>query len=210
MEQLAKASESKGKDTIVCLTDSKEKEDMEAEIASYDFKFGKLGTRVVCRSGSPLVYSELQRVSFSKARSIIILAGDTMDAEGNDAKSLHILMSIVASLEREKIYRNDFHDYERYAGPILKGIMNVSQVKQEDSGEDELISRERKVVIEVMDSDNAAIMASVSPGLVEPVMANDVVGRLMLQAARNPLVADVWQDLVSPTIISIFTVFVSS
>lgn len=190
MEQLAKASESKGKDTIVCLTDTREKEDMEAEIASYDFKFGKLGTRVVCRSGSPLVYSELQRVSFSKARSIIILAGDTTDAEGNDAKSLHILMSIVASLEREKVFRSDMHDYERYAGPILNGIM------KEETEEEELISRERKVVIEVMDSDNAAIMASVCPGLVEPVMANDVVGRLMLQAARNPLVADVWQDLL--------------
>lgn len=176
MEQLAKASESKGKDTIVVLTDEKEKEDMEAEIASYDFRFGKVGTRVVCRSGSPLAYSELQRVSFSTARSIIILAGDRYDAERNDAKSLQILMSIVASLEREKILGPDGHDFG-----------------DEDLG---YVQRNRRVVIEVMDSDNAAIMSSVCPGLVEPVMANDVVGRLMLQAARNPLVADVWQDLL--------------
>lgn len=176
MEQLAKASESKGKDTIVVLTDEKEKADMEAEIASYDFNFGKLGTRVVCRSGSPLAFSELQRVSFSTARSIIILAGDRYDAERNDAKSLQILMNIVASLEREKLLVNDGHDSDKA-----------------DIG---YIQRDRKVVIEVMDSDNAPIMSSVCPGLVEPVMANDVVGRLMLQAARNPLVADVWQDLL--------------
>lgn len=178
MEQLAKASESKGKDTIVVLTDQKEKEDMEAEIASYDFKFGRLGTRVVCRSGSPLAYSELQRVSFSTARSIIILAGDRYNAERNDSKSLQILMSIVASLEREK-------------------LLGEESVHFDDSEIDgSFIKRDRKVVIEVMDSDNAAIMSSVCPGLVEPVMANDVVGRLMLQAARNPLVADVWQDLL--------------
>lgn len=176
MEQLAKASESKGKDTIVVLTDEKEKEEMEAEIASYDFKFGELGTRVVCRSGSPLAYSELQRVSFSTARSIIILAGDRYDAERNDARSLQILMSIVGSLEREK-------------------ILNPNGLEYVD-GDVTYIQRDRKVVIEVMDSDNAAIMSSVFPGLVEPVMANDVVGRLMLQAARNPLVADVWQDLL--------------
>lgn len=178
MEQLAKASESKGKDTIVVLTDQKEKEDMEAEIASYDFKFGKLGTRVVCRSGSPLAFSELQRVSFSTARSIIILAGDRYDAEINDAKSLQILMSIVASLEREKLHGENGLSF---------GASGADGI---------LIKRDRKVVIEVMDSDNAAIMSSVCPCLVEPVMANDVVGRLMLQAARNPLVADVWQDLL--------------
>lgn len=165
MEQLAKASESKGKDTIVVLDGYREKEDMELEIAQSEFKFSSLGTRVVCRSGSPLSLINLQRVSFSRARSILILSGDESDPEVNDASSLQILLAIVSSLEKVESESDGFTSPER-------------------------------VVIECQDSENAATFASVCPGLVEPVLAHDIVGRLLLQSARNPLVADVWQELV--------------
>ncbi|CDF35819.1 unnamed protein product [Chondrus crispus] len=154
MVQLAKAGESAGGNVIVCLSDQREKEDMENDIAQCDFSFANVGTRVVCRSGSPLSYQDLQKVSFFRARSIIILGDDENDAETNDARSLQILLSII------------------------------------------VVPRPDRVVIEVMDTENAAIMTSICPELVEPVLANDVLGRLMLQAARNPLVADVWQELL--------------
>lgn len=179
MTQLAKAGESVGGNVIVCLTDQREKEDMENEIAQYDFNFANLGAKIVCRSGSALSHNDLKRVSFSRARSIIILGDDENDAETNDARSLQIVLSIVAALERQK------------------AVFEKNQPGSPDSE----IPRPDRVVIEVMDTENAAIMKSVCPELVEPVLAHDLVGRLMLQAARNPLVADVWQDLVSSSLI---------
>lgn len=185
MIQLAKAGESAGGNVIVCLSDQREKEDMENDIAQCDFNFANVGTRVVCRSGSPLSHHDLRKVSFFRARSIIILGDDENDAETNDARSLQILLSIVSALEREKA--------------IAEKKKNMKDPRNEVSAE-VVIPRPDRVVIEVMDTENAAIMTSICPELVEPVLANDVLGRLMLQAARNPLVADVWQELVSATV----------
>lgn len=177
MTQLAKAGQSAGGNVIVCLSDQREKEDMENDIAQCEFSFAKVGTRVVCRYGSPLSHHDLKKVSFFRAKSIIILGDDEHDAEATDARSLQILLSIVAAMEREKtIYESKRKKASK------KSIGSI---------------RPSRIVIEVMDTENAAIMKSICPELVEPVLAHDVVGRLMLQAARNPLVADVWQDLVS-------------
>lgn len=184
MIQLAKAGESAGNNVVVCLSDQREKEDMENDIAQCDFNFANVGTRVVCRSGSPLSHHDLKRVSFFRARSIIILGDDENDAETNDARSLQILLSIVSALEREKA--------------IVERKKKLKEGSDESSI-DIVVPQPDRVVIEVRDTENAAIMTSVCPELVEPVLANDVVGRLMLQAARNPLVADVWQELVSRT-----------
>lgn len=186
MTQLAKAGESTGGSVIVCLTDQKEKEDMESDIAQYDFNFAGIGTRVVCRSGSPLSSHDLKRVSFFRARSIIILGDDEHDAEANDAHSLQILLSIVSTLEREQAI------HEKRFGPHAGNEFNSEYS----------FPRPERIVIEVMDHENAGLMTSVCPEMVEPVLAHDLVARLMLQAARNPLVADVWQDLVSQHVIA--------
>lgn len=186
MTQLAKSGASIGHrpNVIVCLTDQREKEDMENDIAQHDFSFANVGTRVVCRSGSPLAYHELRKVSFNQARSIIILGEDDNDAETSDARSLQILLSIVAALEREK------------ANYLDKKAQSDDNENNESNPIDITAPRPDRIVIEVMDTENAGIMKSVCPELVEPVLAHDLVGRLLLQAARNPLVADVWQELV--------------
>lgn len=189
--QLAKSRSnlSKRNNVIVCLTDHREKEDMERDISEHDFNFAEAGVQIVCRSGCPLNYHELRKVSFSRAKSIIILGDDENDAESGDARSLQILLSIVVALERERVSTEMSHDKERLDST------------ESEEGEDQSINssafRPERIVIEVMDTENAAIMKSVCPDLVEPVLAHDVVGRLLLQAARNPLVADVWQELVS-------------
>lgn len=188
MTQVAKSGASVGNhNVIVCLTDQREKEDMENDIANYDFSFSNARTRVVCRSGSPLIYQELRKVSFTRAKSIIILGDDDHDAETTDARSLQILLSIVSGLEREKV---DF-------------MAQAEQMNEQDNeyfrtrrNVDMAPPRPDRIVIEIMDTENAGIMKSVCPELVEPVLAHDVVGRLLLQAARNPLVADVWQELL--------------
>lgn len=196
MTQIAKSGASFGNrnNVIVCLTDQREKEDMEGDIAQYEFSFANVGTRVVCRSGSPLAYHELRKVSFCRAKSIIILGDDETDAETNDARSLQILLSIVAGLEREKA---DF------LAKTANKSGEVVQIQEQANGGPlvELAPpRPERIVIEVMDTENAGIMKSICPELVEPVLAHDVVGRLLLQAARNPLVADVWQELVCSSI----------
>lgn len=192
--QLAKSRSNlrKRKNVIVCLTDQREKEDMEHDISEHDFNFSEAGVQIVCRSGSPLNYHELRKVSFSNAKSIIILGDDENDAESGDARSLQILLSIVVALERERVSLEENFELELEDDQPS----NDGGVKVGNSGPNNIAPRPDRIVIEVMDTENAGIMKSVCPDLVEPVLAHDVVGRLLLQAARNPLVADVWQELV--------------
>lgn len=162
---------------------------MEHDISEHDFNFLEAGVQIVCRSGSPLNYHELRKVSFSRARSIIILGDDEGDAETSDARSLQILLSIVVALEREKASLEATRESARQSGGKNDTESNAQTCDVRAPAPD-------RIVIEVMDTENAGIMKSVCPDLVEPVLAHDVVGRLLLQAARNPLVADVWQELV--------------
>lgn len=188
--QLAKSRSNlkKRSNVIVCLTNHREKEDMERDISEHDFNFAEAGVHIVCRSGCPLNYHELRKVSFSRAKSIIILGDDENDAESGDARSLQVLLSIVVALERERVSAE--------MGLLRERLNSNGSGLDENQYLNFTASRPERIVIEVMDTENAAIMKSVCPDLVEPVLAHDVVGRLLLQAARNPLVADVWQELV--------------
>eukprot|EP00957_Ditylum_brightwellii_P179049 13638909-Ditylum_brightwellii.AAC.1 len=42
------------------------------------------------------------------------------------------------------------------------------------------------IVVEMQDIDNKALITMVSPDNVEVVVAHDIIGRLMIQCAREP------------------------
>lgn len=96
LRQLALANESAGGGVVVVLAE-RDKEEMDAEIAEYMPRHEALGTKVVCRCGSPALTSDLMRVSASRARATIVLSdgsGADADADAVDARTLRVLLSL--------------------------------------------------------------------------------------------------------------------
>lgn len=95
IQQIAIANESEGGGIVVVLADL-EKQELEEHIASCDF-LDLHGTQVVCRSGNPLVVSDLNKVAAKHARSIIILSqqddGGAV-ADNSDALAMCSVMSL--------------------------------------------------------------------------------------------------------------------
>ena len=85
VRELALANESRHRPVVVILAD-RDKVEMEEQIEA---KVADLhGTRVVCRSGSPMDIDELAVASPGRARSIILLAPDSDDPDAEVIKTL--------------------------------------------------------------------------------------------------------------------------
>ncbi|KAM0928475.1 hypothetical protein ACQ4PT_002504 [Festuca glaucescens] len=52
------------------------------------------------------------------------------------------------------------------------------------------------IVVELSDLDNEVLVKLVGGDLVETVVAHDVIGRLMIQCARQPGLAQIWEDIL--------------
>jgi len=85
VSELTIANESRKKPVIVVLAD-RDKVDMEDELRAKvkDFR----GTRVICRSGSPMDIDDLGLSSHQTARSVILLAPDSEDPDSEVIKTL--------------------------------------------------------------------------------------------------------------------------
>lgn len=88
IRELAIANESRRRPAVVVLSD-RDKVEMEEEIRE---KCGDLGgTRVVCRTGSPLDIGDLQLVNHAAARSVIVLSPGSDDPDTEVIKTLMAL-----------------------------------------------------------------------------------------------------------------------
>ncbi|POM75264.1 Ion channel, partial [Phytophthora palmivora] len=88
---LANASESGG---VVVVLAEIDKEELEAELESQMRKEELRGTRVIFRTGTPLLSVDLLKVSAHRARSIIIMANSSGDADRSDAAILRTVLSL--------------------------------------------------------------------------------------------------------------------
>ena len=100
LRQLALANASEGGGVVVVMAE-RDKEAMDADVAEYLPPHIALGTKVVCRCGSPALSGDLMRVSASRARAIIVLADATVaaggadaDADSVDARTLRVLLTL--------------------------------------------------------------------------------------------------------------------
>jgi hypothetical protein len=158
--EIANANESEGGGVIVVL-DPLDKEELEAIFenqvdAESMAPDGNL-TKVVFRSGSPLRATDLNRVSATKARAIVILSDYSQDPDLADADILRILLTL-----------------QTLDGGKLNG----------------------HVVCEVRDVDNEPLVALVGGDACETVVSHDIIGRLMLMAARQPGIARVYNSIL--------------
>ena len=158
--EIALANESEGGGVIVVL-DPLDKEELEViyknQVKKEEMAPDGNVTKVVFRSGSPLRGTDLQRVSATKARAIIILSDYNQEPDLADADILRVVLTL-----------------QTLDGGELNG----------------------HVVCEVRDVDNEPLVAMVGGDLVETVVSHDVIGRLMLMAARQPGIARVFDSLL--------------
>ncbi|KAG2727619.1 hypothetical protein I3760_01G165800 [Carya illinoinensis] len=69
----------------------------------------------------------------------------------------------------------------------LRTVLNLTGVKEGLRGH---------IVVELSDLDNEVLVKLVGGDLVETVVAHDVIGRLMIQCARQPGLAQIWEDIL--------------
>lgn len=71
-----------------------DKEELEAELESQMRKEELRGTRVIFRTGTPLLSVDLLKASAHRAKSIVIMANSTGDADRSDAAVLRTVLSL--------------------------------------------------------------------------------------------------------------------
>ncbi|KAL5784245.1 hypothetical protein ACOSQ2_006637 [Xanthoceras sorbifolium] len=69
----------------------------------------------------------------------------------------------------------------------LRTVLSLTGVKEGLRGH---------IVVELGDLDNEVLVKLVGGDLVETVVAHDVIGRLMIQCARQPGLAQIWEDIL--------------
>ncbi|XP_020261462.1 probable ion channel CASTOR isoform X2 [Asparagus officinalis] len=69
----------------------------------------------------------------------------------------------------------------------LRTVLSLNGVKEGLRGH---------IVVELSDLDNEVLVKLVGGDLVETVVAHDVIGRLMIQCARQPGLAQIWEDIL--------------
>ncbi|XP_065870476.1 probable ion channel SYM8 [Euphorbia lathyris] len=69
----------------------------------------------------------------------------------------------------------------------LRVVLSLTGVKERLKGH---------VVVEIRDLDNEPLVKLVGGELIETVVAHDVIGRLMIQSALQPGLAQVWEDIL--------------
>ncbi|XP_020211289.1 ion channel CASTOR isoform X3 [Cajanus cajan] len=69
----------------------------------------------------------------------------------------------------------------------LRTVLSLTGVKEGLQGH---------IVVELSDLDNEVLVKLVGGDLVETVVAHDVIGRLMIQCARQPGLAQIWEDIL--------------
>eukprot|EP00929_Paragymnodinium_shiwhaense_P005129 TRINITY_DN10667_c0_g2_i1.p1 TRINITY_DN10667_c0_g2~~TRINITY_DN10667_c0_g2_i1.p1 ORF type:complete len:835 (-),score=170.48 TRINITY_DN10667_c0_g2_i1:120-2624(-) len=92
ISEICKANSSEGGGVIAVLAD-KSKPEMEFDLEHQLPPPKRLGTRVVFRTGSPLVISDLMRVNVHRARATVILSS-TASADQADSDTLRTMLSI--------------------------------------------------------------------------------------------------------------------
>eukprot|EP01094_Clydonella_sp_ATCC50884_P023927 TRINITY_DN5872_c0_g1_i1.p1 TRINITY_DN5872_c0_g1~~TRINITY_DN5872_c0_g1_i1.p1 ORF type:complete len:673 (-),score=221.59 TRINITY_DN5872_c0_g1_i1:313-2331(-) len=153
IKELAIANESEGGGVVVVLAD-REKEAMEEEIQEQFSEEELKGTDIVCRSGNPMLVSELEKVSADQARSIVALAIEG-DPDAADAMMVRVVLALCGGMQ-------------------LAG----------------------HVVAEMRDIDNCDLVRIVGKNKVETVVSHDIIGRLMIQCARQRGLATTYERLL--------------
>jgi len=152
IDEICQANESVGGGTVVVLAE-RDKEEMEQEIL--ESLSNLRNTKVVVRSGSPILAMDLNKVAAPSARAIIVMSQENLEPDESDAMALRVSLSLTSM--------------EKMAGHIT---------------------------VELSDIDNRHLIELVGRKRVETIVSHDLIGRIMIQCARQPGLARVLDGLL--------------
>ncbi|KAJ7520576.1 hypothetical protein O6H91_19G011200 [Diphasiastrum complanatum] len=103
-----------------------------------------------------------------------------------DLKKL-LFFQVSVSKARSIIVLAEVENADQSDARALRVVLSLTGVKEGLKGH---------VVVELSDLDNEPLVKLVGGEMVETVVAHDVIGRLMIQCARQPGLAQIWEDVL--------------
>ncbi|KAI5066987.1 hypothetical protein GOP47_0017515 [Adiantum capillus-veneris] len=97
------------------------------------------------------------------------------------------LKKVSVSKARAIIVLAEIDNADQSDARALRVVLSLTGIKEGLKGH---------VVVEMRDLDNETLVKLVGGQMVETVVAHDVIGRLMIQCARQPGLAQIWEDIL--------------
>ncbi|CAI5505042.1 unnamed protein product, partial [Closterium sp. Naga37s-1] len=124
--------------------------------------------------------SEISKMEFAlKGTSVICRSGSPLVLADLKKVSVSTARSLIVLAEAENADAADAR--------ALRVVLSLTGVREGLRGH---------IVVELSDLDNEALVKMVGGQQVETVVAHDVIGRLMIQCARQPGLAQIWEALL--------------
>ena len=130
IKEIINANESEGGGVVAVLC-PEGKEKMDKELAHFIKKKDLMGTQVVFRQGTRLMASDLDKVSVSTARSVVVLSDTGLEPDKADAEVLQVILNL-SNLKLDGHVVAEVRDKDNEALIHLIGRGNVETVVSHD------------------------------------------------------------------------------
>ena len=197
--ELATAMDSDGGGVVVVLADTPTKAEFDELVAAHLASLGLRGgrTRVVFRPGSPLVTSNLLRVSPETSRAVIVLSDTRQDADHADAMVLRVILSLKAILRPGDGVVPSSTGLPKGGGDKVLAEFGYGPGPLPGGGGGDRAGGYRgHVVAELRDNDNKPIIKVSGGELVELVVVHDIIGRMLAKSTVQPNIRRIYDDLL--------------
>ncbi|CAI7872603.1 unnamed protein product, partial [Closterium sp. NIES-54] len=124
--------------------------------------------------------SEIQKMEFN-------FRGTTVICRSGSPLVLADLKKVSVSTARALIVLAEAENADAADARALRVVLSLTGVREGLRGH---------IVVELSDIDNQQLVKMVGGRMVETVVAHDVIGRLMIQCARQPGLAQIWETLL--------------
>ena len=216
VSEIAKSNESEGGGVVVVLTDAYEKSWMDETMAEELPEDERFGTQIVCRTGNLVTLADLNKVSAAEAKSIVILADYGLEPDMSDARAVRCVLALRAGIQTKAHTVVELRDIDNRPTLELVGAMVVASGDGEGGeggeggggaggagGEGGATTSNggggsngsKAATAAASSSALPSVPPSLGEGGVQAVVPHDIIGRLMIQCARQAHLAEVYDAL---------------
>ena len=189
ISEIAKAKESEGGGVVVVMTDAHEKAWMDETVAEELPEDELFGTQIVCRTGDPVTLADLRKVSAGNARSIVILADYGLEPDMSDARAVRCVLALRYGIHTTAQTTVELRDIDNRPTIELVSQMSVSKEEGATDGGNGHKGKEAAAPPAL------SPLSPGAPGSVQCVVPHDIIGRLMIQCARQQHLSEVYDAL---------------
>ncbi|KAL2623237.1 hypothetical protein R1flu_003442 [Riccia fluitans] len=176
-------------DKLVWKTDETEKGSLLKQLSIANRSLGGGVIVVLAEREKEVMELDIAKMEFDfMGTSVICRSGSPLIMADLKKVSVSTARAIIVLAEVE----NADQDRKRVSEPesdarVLRVVLSLTGVKEGIKGH---------IVVELSDLDNEQLVKLVGGDLIETVVAHDVIGRLMIQCARHPGLAQIWEDIL--------------